>query len=107
MDRSIKPIILLVLFVALIGISSSIAMADNKSQQADNPKMSSTHYSLDWTTSGGTSGGGGSSAHYGMNQVTISQMAASSLSASQRFSLCTGWECGGPLYGFYLPTVMK
>jgi hypothetical protein len=87
--------------------SAGRAVAQERIQQANNPGMSSAHYTLDWSASGNVSGGAGSSAHFGMNQVTVGQAAANSVSATQNYSLCTGWECAGPIYGIFLPTVRK
>ena len=54
-------------------------------------------------------GGGGSSAHYALNQVTIDQAGANTLSSSASARLCTGWECAGWSYNpsLYLPFVER
>jgi hypothetical protein len=104
--RNIFVFVILLALLAFLFLSTKAA-AQEQNPMAEGPTMSSAHYSLDWTASGGISGGGSSSAHYGMNQVTVSQMAANTVSASQNFSPCTGWECGVPVYGMYMPVVIR
>jgi hypothetical protein len=72
--------------------------------------MSSSHFSLDWSTVGEVSGGVSASAHYRLVQASISQMSAGNSSANAHYRLCSGARCVGASlagYAVYLPLTRR
>jgi hypothetical protein len=108
-----KRLIPLCLALACAGFMASTLLAAPTdtalpplSQQQSISQMTSTNYTLDWSTVGEISGGSSASANFKLTG-TSGQMAANTSSVSTAYGLCTGFECVLNYLRQFLPVVLR